>query len=367
MPGVRVVSVRPRRGENTLTRFVVSVLAAIGLAVAVAGCGGPKVIARVNNETITEKDYYDRLQQVDAVELGASAQMRGPALAGEFAMQALITEKVVLQLAAQKGATPTDAEIAGYMAFAKRYPQAVGPGAQNPFRSEAAARREARLQVAIRNLTAKPLNITAAEIQDEYNKAKQSLVEPRQYRLRLIEVASESKAKDALAQLAKGISFETVALTQSDDPVAKARSGDVGFMPEPSIPPLLLDAIKKLKPGEYTKQAIRVAAPPSPQGQRAPVGPHWLVAQLVEIKEPRQIPLEEIKYGIENALINKKDPNAGQRVSGLLRDFMKGAKIEVTLKGYEDLAKKLKESAQAPVVPPGAASPPAVPAQRPRP
>ena len=341
-----------------MTRRMWSIAAAIGLIVAVAGCGGPKVVARVNNETITEEEFYDRLRQVDAAELGASAQMRGPALAGEFAMQALLTEKVVLQLAAQKGATPTDAEIAGYMAFVRRFPQALGPNAQNPFRSEAAARRDARLQVAMRNLTAKPLNISAAELQDEYNRAKSSLVEPRQYHLRIIEVASETKAKDALAQLAKGISFETVALTQSDDPVAKARSGDVGFLPEPGIPPQLLAAIKKLKPGEYTREAVRVAAPSPPNGQPASRAPHWFLAQVVEVKEPRQIPMEEIKYGIENAVVNKKDPNAAQRVSGLLRDFMKSAKIEVTLKGYEDIPKKLKESAQAPIAPP---APPAAP------
>jgi parvulin-like peptidyl-prolyl isomerase len=333
--------------------------ASLGLMVAVAGCGGPKVVARVNNETITEKDFYDRVLQVDAMELGASAQMRGPALAGEFAMQALLTEKVVLQLAAQKGATPTDAQIAGYMAFAKRFPQALGPGAQNPFRSEAAARRDARIQVALRNLTAKPLNITDAELQDEYNRAKDRLVEPRQYHLRLIEVGSETKAKEALAQLAKGISFETVALTQSEDPVAKARSGDVGYLPEPTIPPALLSAIKMLKPGEYSKQIVKVDAPPPGAPNQRRAGPHFFVAQLVEVKEPRQIPFEEVRYGVENVVINRKDPNAGQRISVLLRDFMKGAQVEVTLKGYEDVAKKLKEGAQGPI---GAPVTPPVPA-----
>jgi hypothetical protein len=330
----------------------------------VVGCGGPKVIATVNNDKITEQDYYDRLQQVDAAELGASAQMRGPTHAGEFAMQALLTEKVVLQLAAQKGATPTDADVAGYMAFVRRFPSALGAASQNPFRTEAAARRDARLQVAIRNMTAKPLNISPTELQDEYNRARAQLVEPRQYKLRLIEVGTEAKAADALTQLAKGISFETVALTQSEDPVAKARSGDVGFLAEPTIPKPLLDAIKALKPGEHTKQAVKVEAPrPAAPGQPAPpVAPHWFVAQLVEIKEPRQIPLEEVKYGVENVVINRKDPNAGQRVSALLRDFMKTAKIEVTLKGQEGIAKKLKESAQGPLS--GGPPPPQVPTPR---
>lgn len=324
-------------------------------ALMLGACGKPKVIARVNNDTITEEEFYSRLQQVDAAELYGSAQTRGPARAGEFAMRSLLTEKLILQLAASKGASPTEAQVKEYLAFARRYPQVVGA---SPYRTEEMATRDARLQVALRNLMAKPLNITQAEVQREYDNLKARLREPRQYRLRIIEVSTEAKAKAAAEKLAKGISFETVALTDSEDPSLRARSGDTGYLPEPAMPPALVAALKKLKPGEYTKEPIRIEAPDMPNQPKRP--PHWFLAQLVEVKESRQIPLSEVRWDIEGRVIMSKDPTANQRVMILLRDFAKQANIEVTLKGYEEAGKALKESAAATIP---ATTPPQPPAQ----
>jgi hypothetical protein len=324
------------------------------------GCGGPKVIARVNKDTITEPDFYARMAEVDAIELGNSAQVRGPAKAGVYAMRALLTEKLILQLAASKGATPTETQVQNFLKFARRFPQVVGV---NPYRGEALMRRDAEIQVAMRNLMAKPLNITDADVQSQYDKNKASLVEARQYRLRIVEVSTEDKAKAALGKLAKGISFETVALTDSEDPSLRARSGDAGYLPEPAMPASLRTALKGLKPGEYTKAPVRVEAPRA-QGQPATTPPHYFLAQIVEIKEPRQIPLDEVRFDLEGRAVGEKDPKAGQRVLALLRDYTKQAKVEVTLKGFEDVAKGLKESASAPITPqiPGGQSQPMPPA-----
>jgi len=327
-------------------------LALAAMTLTLGGCGGPKEVARVNKDTITENEFYSRMAQVDAVELTSSARTGGPARAGEFAMRALLTEKLILQLAASKGATPTDAQVNEYLAFARRYPQAVG---LSPYRTEEMAKRDARLQVAVRNLMAKPLNITDAEIQAEYDRLKSRLVEPKQYHLRIIEVNSEDKAKAAAAKLAKGISFETVALTDSDDPSLRSRSGDAGLLPEPAMPPVLLSAVKNLKPGEYTKTPVRVEAPTG--ADQKPAGPpHWFLVQVVEIKEARQIPLSDIRWDVMGRVIAAKDPTAGERVMVLLRDYVKSSKIEVTLKGYEDVAKNLKESAAVPIPTPAAQS-----------
>lgn len=337
--------------------ITLAALVLIALATVLPGCGGPKVAARVNNDTITEEEFYSRMAQVDALELSNSAQSRGPARAGEFAMRALLTEKLILQLAASKGATPTEAQINEYLAFARRYPQAVGA---SPYRTEEMAKRDARLQVAVRNLMAKPLNITDAEIQAEYDKLKSRLVEPKQYHLRIVEVNNEAKAKAAAEKLKKGISFETVALTDSDDPSLRSRSGDTGFLPEPAMPPVLRSAIKNLKPGEYTKEPVRVEAPRVPNQPAAP--PHWFLVQVVEIKEARQIPLGDIRYDLLGRVIASKDPTAGQRVMILMRDYVKDAKIEVTLKGYEEIGKQLKESASVPVPSPVQGGPQGTPA-----
>ena len=339
-----------------MRRTVPLLAAGLAAAMVLGGCGGPKVVATVNKDKITDEEFYTRMANVDAAELMTSAQTRGPARAGEYAMRSLVVEKLILQLAAEKGATPTEAQVKEYLAFARRYPQAAGV---SPYRTEEMAKRDARLQVAVRNLMAKPLNITEADIQAEYDKLRAQLVEPKQYRLRIVEVNSEAKAKAALDKLKKGISFETVALTDSDDPSLRARSGDTGFLPEAAMPAPLRGALKNLKPGEYTKEPIRVEAP-MVQGRPSAAPPHWFLAQVVEIKEPRQIPLSDVRWDMQGRAIATKDPTAGERVMALLRDYAKSAKIEITLKGYEDIAKQIKESAAAPVptVPPGAGQPP---------
>lgn len=338
-----------------MNRTFRGVVAALAAGVMLAGCGGPKVIARVNKDKITDEEFYSRMAQVDAAELMGSAQTRGPARAGEYAMRFLIVEKLILQLAAEKGASPTDAQIKEYLAFARRYPQAAGA---SPYRTEEMAQRDARLQVAMRNLMAKPLNISEADIQAEYEKLRPQLVEPKQYRLRIIEVSSEEKAKAAAEKLRKGISFETVALTDSDDPSLRARSGDTGFLPEAAMPASLRDVLKRLKPGEYTKDPVKLEAP-RVQGQPTGAPPHWFLVQVVEIKEARQIPLADVRYDIVGRAIASKDPAAAERVMALLRDYARKAKIEVTLKGYEEVAKQIKDSAAAPM--PAAPQPSAAP------
>ena len=330
-----------------MTRYAPAAPALVALAFVLGGCGGPKVIARVNKDTITEPEFYARMAEVDAIELTNSARGRGPAKAGQYAMHALLTEKVILQLAASKGASPTEPQVQGFLKFARRFPQVVGV---NPYRTEVLMRRDAEMQIAMRNLMAKPLNITDADVQSQYNRNKTSLVEPRQYRLRIVEVSTEDKAQAALGKLAKGISFETVALTDSEDPSLRARSGDAGYLPEPAMPASLRAALKGLKPGEYTRAPVRVEAP-KPPGQPVTSPPHYFLAYIVEIKEPRQIPLDEVRFDLEGRAVAEKDPTAGQRVMALLRDYMKQAKIEVTLKGYEDVAKALKDSAAAPISP----------------
>ncbi len=352
-----------------MTRYAGGLCALLAFAAITGGCGGTKTAAKVNQDTITEEAFLARLADVDAMELTNSARSNGPAKAGEFAMRALITEKLILQLAASKGASPTKEQVKDFRAFARRYPQAVGA---NPYRTEEGAIRDAELQVAMRNLMAKPLKITDAEINEEYDRLKSELVEPRQYRLRIVETADKARAEAAADKLKKGISFETVALTDSDDPSLRARSGDTGLLPEPAMPAAMKAALAGLKPGEYTKAPIRVDAPVG-QGQPAGAPVHWFLAQLVEIKEARKIPLKDVRYDIEGRAIARKDPSAGQRVMALLRDYIKNAKIEVSMKGYEDVAKAVKDSAAAPVAaappqpggtapaPPGGQAPPPAP------
>lgn len=319
----------------------------VGLAVvaaALSGCG-PKTVAKVNSDTITEEQFQSRLRDVDAYELSNSAQGGGPAKAAEFALQAMITDRVVLQLAESKKASPTDAQVADYIKFTNKFPSAAGRLAADPFRSDEAKKREARMQVAIRNIAMAPLGIKPADIEAQYKLMLPQLQEPAQLHLRVINNSSEANAAAVLKQLAAGISFETVAMKSSEDSVTRDKKGDIGFVPIPQLPPGADKLLAPLKDGEYTKTALKVmmSAQARPGAPATPAA-RYLVMQVVERKPGRTVPLDEVRPFVETSLLQVKDPNALQRVGQTVQEFMQKADISVSLAGYEDVAQKIKQS-----------------------
>src|SRR5207237_5133658 len=126
------------------------------------------------------------------------------------------------------------------------------------------------------------------EVQKLYDQYKPQLAERDQYHLRMIDVKTEAKAQKALEALKK-LPFETVALTQSDDPVSGPKNGDVGFVMDTGLPPPLLEGVKKLKPGEYTQQIIKALVPPYRGTGQPTTQPEtrFFIVQLVEIKKGR--------------------------------------------------------------------------------
>ena len=164
---------------------------------------------------------------------------------------------------------------------------------------------------------------------------KPQLTPEDQYHLRVIQVSSEDRAKKVEDTLAKGVAFETVALTQSEEPNSKAKSGDIGNVPQTALPPQMLAAIKDLKPGEYTKAPIKMGGATVPGQPAAPS--QFLVAQVVE-KIPGVAPSpDEARYVVERVLMQEKDPNYAQRVQQDLSGLRKSADIQVNIEGYSKL------------------------------
>ncbi len=315
-----------------------------------AGCGGStkKVAVRINKDTITEDEFYKRVQDVSLADLAPAAQGRGPAKAGEYAMEHIVIESLLQQLGDQKGVKPTAAEIDRYVAVAKKYQQnsTLSLLTPNPFRTEDDYKREAKLALIQRGLAIAPLKMTQDEIKKKYEEYKSRLTPEDQYHLRVIQVNSAEKAQKALDALKKGVAFETVALTQSEEPNSKAKSGDIGIVPQGGLPPQFLAAIKDLKPNEYTKSAVRMGAQPA-AGQPAPSS-QFLIVQVVE-KLPGMPPsVEEATYIIERYLLNEKDPNFAQRIQGDLMNVRKTADIQVNLEQYKKLAEQIKTAAAPP-------------------
>ena len=108
---------------------------------ALVGCNkAQKVIAKVDDQIITEQDFYSRLEDLDAVSLAAAARTGSFLKAGDVVMQTLITEKLVEAIAKQKGITATEAENQNYVAFAKKYPGLPASLPENKHRTDEATR-----------------------------------------------------------------------------------------------------------------------------------------------------------------------------------------------------------------------------------
>ncbi len=336
-------------------------IGALALLAVLAGCqSGPKVAATVNGDKITEDEFFGRVQEVDAIELYGSARSGGSTKAGEYAMQQLITERIMEKLAADKGVKVTDAQVDAYIAFTKKFPEAGGVTGPNPMRSDAAAKREARMQLVIRSLAMKPLNIGPADLQGMYNQLKPRLMEPAQVRFRVIMVSSKSVAAEVIKSLKAGVSFETLALTKSEDTTTKAKGGDSGFVPEPGLPPALAAALKKLTPNQTASDFVSVTFP-GQQGQ--PPVTRFFLPRLLETKPGRLMPMDEVKPLIEGMVLQQKDANAPQRVREQVREFTEKAEIKVELPQYSDLVKKIRDSlAPSPAVQPGGPPPQSAPA-----
>ena len=77
-----------------------------------------------------------------------------------------------------------------------------------------------------------------------------------------LDSAAQSRAQSALAQLKEGVDFSELAKGVSDDPNTKKGGGEYGFgitRTNPNVPPQVVDALFKLKPGQISD--IIVASP----------------------------------------------------------------------------------------------------------
>lgn len=324
------------------------VVAALVMLPFLSGCRkSEQVVARVNRDVISEKDFQTRVKSVDVISLTFSARRGGAAKAGEFAIQDMITERLILQAAAEKQASPTDAEVDAFLKFVKTYPQYAGEAARNPFWTDADWKRFGRVEVAVRKIALKSTTLAPDDLQKIYTtpQVQAELKGPDRYHLRLITCLTSAKASAALAALKQGVPFETVALQQSDDPTSRQRNGDVGSVPVVALPDGLRQAVEKLKPGEYTPSVVVTKVTPTDaSGQRGSSEPRYFLAQLVE-KQPAVLPtLDAVRPLIENLALQQKNPNANVYVQQTIRDFTAKADIQVNIPEYRNVVTRLKSS-----------------------
>jgi peptidyl-prolyl cis-trans isomerase C len=98
--------------------------------------------------------------------------------------------------------------------------------------------------------------VTDEMLRKEYDRLKPQ-VPAREYRARHILVDKEEEAKNIIAQLRKGASFEKLAAQHSNDPGSKGRGGDLDWGPAERYVPPFAEALVKLKKGQITPTPVQ--------------------------------------------------------------------------------------------------------------
>ena len=98
--------------------------------------------------------------------------------------------------------------------------------------------------------------ITDDMLRKEYERLKPQLP-AREYKISHILVESDAEAKNLIAQIKKGASFEKLAAEHSKDPGSKARGGDLDWGPVERYVKPFADAVTQLKKGEMTQAPVQ--------------------------------------------------------------------------------------------------------------
>lgn len=198
-----------------------------GLIPATAVLGQSTAVAKVNGVTIPQS-------RLDAIMKDMAAQGRPDTPETRDAIkQELINREIVAQEAVKKGIHKKP-EVATLIDV----------------------QRQAVLINAYLQDHVKTHPISEDAMKKEYEKVKAS-AGGKEYKVRHILVDNEDEAKQVIAQLKKGGSFEKIAADKSKDQGSKARGGDLDWSPPARYVPAFGQAITKLKKGELTEAPVQ--------------------------------------------------------------------------------------------------------------
>ena len=145
------------------------------------------------------------------------------------------------------------------------------------------------------------------EVKKEYERVKES-AGTREYKVRHILVETEDEAKQIIAQVKKGASFEKLAGEKSKDQGSKGRGGDLDWATPARYVPAFGQAITKLKKGQMTEAPVQTQF-------------GWHVIRLDDERPAKFPAFEEAKPQIEQQMRQ-------QTVNKAFTDLRAKAKIE---------------------------------------
>jgi peptidyl-prolyl cis-trans isomerase C len=253
-------------------------LVAAGLGLAAAAHAQEGALAKVNGVTIPQSRADTLMREMTAQGRPDTPEMR------DMIKQELINREIVAQEAVKRGLHKR-AEVV----------------------TQIDMQRQAVLINAYLQDYLKSHPVTDEDVRKEYERVKES-AGAREYKVRHILVETEDEAKQVIAQIRKGGSFEKIAAEKSKDQGSKGRGGDLDWATPARYVPAFGQAITKLKKGQMTDAPVQTQF-------------GWHVIR-VDDERPAKFPaFEEAKPQIEQQMRQ-------QTVNKAFTDLRAKAKIE---------------------------------------
>ncbi len=229
-------------------------LIALGLAIASlasAQVDTNKTVVVINGEEIKGAEYYHRMEYLPGVgrPMGNSFAQFPP---GFLTIEQLITERLILQLAKNKGVSPTEPEVANELKLRLEDDPKLLENWLNSGRTEADLRYMIRLELAQFKVSTSGVNVTDQEVEDHYKQNPAMYTLAKKVKISVIVVRDADTAAKVDADLKAKKPFADVAKAYSED-VTKGIGGEMGDIYYPALSEAVRQALDGTKIGETTE------------------------------------------------------------------------------------------------------------------
>jgi parvulin-like peptidyl-prolyl isomerase len=303
----------------------------VSLSLGLAGCG-PKVVASVNGDRLTEAEFAKLCENFTQFE---------PRRGGTVGRQVLaiwINDQILAQEARRLKVYPSEKELDQRVDAFRRQMAYAGEDLQASLARQGiteAGFRGLRLRDLLQeNIFCNGITVSDEEVKKVFDQQKSGLTQPERVQISQITLDSPEQVKKAKDDLATG-DFANVAQTRSKD-VFAAQGGRV---PQ--------DLTRQIQPGAPVNQKAVTAAFSLKPGQVSePIqidGGNWVIVRLEKKIEKKEPVLDDFKDMIRAALRQQKAAaGKGQQTAQRIVELSRTADVRIERAEYKALADELK-------------------------
>jgi parvulin-like peptidyl-prolyl isomerase len=209
-----------------------------------------RTVVVINGEEIKGAEYYHRMEFLSGV---GKPMTRGVAEfpPGFLTIEQLITERLIFQLAKNKGVYPTDPEVDNEIKLRLEDDPKLLETWLNSGRTQEELKYMVRLELAQFKVSSAGVNVTDQEIDEHFRGNSNMYSTPKKVKISIIAVSDPTAAQKVDADLAAKKPFAEVAKLYSEDVTAKL-GGEMGEITTFALGETVMKAFEKVKIGGTT-------------------------------------------------------------------------------------------------------------------